>query len=155
MNKESGSRSWRLLLPPPTAAALEIPWYQELISQGTKALRAGSASPLISEPGPSPVPGQSPGGLAAAAAAQTKAGSVARPPPSESRQKRYDGLCSSQTDRLRGRWVTTSLMLGSNSKDFVFFLNCGKIGLNIWDSGSITVKFTPCHKDKTYLIIPI
>lgn len=62
--KESGSRSWRLLLPPPTITALEMQWHQgTMVSQGTKALHTGPASPLTSVPLPSPLLAQPPGWL--------------------------------------------------------------------------------------------
>lgn len=74
--------------------------------------------------------------------------SMAMPPLSKSGEKRYDRQCFSQTERLHGRWVTTSLTMDSNSKDLIFFLNYGKIGFNILNNRSITTKFNPCHKER-------
>lgn len=48
-------------------------WYQTtIVSQGTKALHSGTASPLISEPQPSPLVAQAPAYLATVAAAQAE-----------------------------------------------------------------------------------
>lgn len=76
---------------------------------------------------------------------------VAMPPQQTRHQKRLDKRLSfSQTERhkswLYGRWVTMSITIDPNSKDWTFKKNCGKIRFSILNN--TTIKLDLCHNAK-------